>query len=429
MFAQKAVIVASVVVSLLMLVMVFAMFVGAVKLYYQVACNTSAAVNAVLGTEFMKTTCEVAGGGSGGGRASGGYLSTNCGGSAQALVIKTDYLNWTNDAANFYLKDETAKYFPDGQPIAILEALINVESRWKPTSHNASSGATGLGQFLYSTAVGRPEFVGGSALKTFPKGNLYNTNPLPSDDARYDAQRSIYATANYFKNRINSTNGACGSKKGLERFTCAYAYGYNGGCNPSIANKITPWDKNKTYCQVATEAANLMAKYYEQYVGGGTGINCSSVRLAEQTAKDVEALDGGAFNKNMTTKKSAYARGRSWSVNTGSIPWYADCADFVGYAMRNTMDRAFPANGTAVQFNYVKNHPEKYDMVPIKRPADAIPGDVLAMGSCTDINKCTAGHHTNIYIGNGKVVSASLDEHGPIIQNWYSDMGVAYRLK
>jgi len=430
---QKSCAIFIIIIGIFIPIILFVMMVGMAKKYFDQVCKWQVALNILLGADRQKMIAMYCtfgqGGNTGGGGAgtAGSFLSTNCDATAQAIAIKTEYLNWTNDASNLYLRDETAKYFPGGQPVAILTALIKIESGWNPKAYNSST-ATGLGQFITSTAKSRTEFVGGSkkgTLKTFPAGKIYDAKPPPDDDARFDAQRSIYAAAHYFKETINSTNGACGSKKGLGRFTCAYAYAYNGGCAPNLKDVLPASGHGKTYCQIAMDAAGKMAKYYEEYAGGGSGANCSSVKLAEQTAKDVETLDGGAKNKNMADKKSTYAQGRTWTT-------YTDCTQFVYYVIHNTSDPSFkyvpPGDNVQQQFNYVKSS-GKYDMIPIHRATDAMPGDILVMGSCTAINNCVVKKHTNIYIGNGMVASASLNDFGPRIQKWWSDMAVAYRLK
>lgn len=105
--------------------------------------------------------------------------------------VPTSYMKWVEDAANRWI---------DGDQ-SFLIALIQTESSWKPNAAAKSSSATGLGQFIYKTASGMPEFVGGCDKKSdgkcvgrvWPGGNIYN--PRASGDARFDPERSIYAVA------------------------------------------------------------------------------------------------------------------------------------------------------------------------------------------------------------------------------------------
>lgn len=135
----------------------------------------------------------------------------DCSGSASVPAI---YMDWVKEASSIYLHDDAA-----------LIAIIQTESSWDPLSprgKNHVSSAAGLGQFLYGTARGFPEFVGGNDKhgKTWPGGNVYKGIPASNPkDARFDAQRSIFATAHYFGSLVEKY-GSPGE---------AYQRGYVGG--------------------------------------------------------------------------------------------------------------------------------------------------------------------------------------------------------
>ncbi|WP_446897703.1 phage tail tape measure protein [Clostridium sp. LBM24168] len=97
------------------------------------------------------------------------------------------YSNWINDAGN-----------KTGIDPVLIAAIIQDESSFNPKAHNDSSGATGLGQFLLSTAqeVGLQD--------------------------RTDPKASIYALASYLRTRINQAGSVKGGIKGYGEGTDAY---------------------------------------------------------------------------------------------------------------------------------------------------------------------------------------------------------------
>lgn len=87
----------------------------------------------------------------------------------------------------------------------------------------------------------------------------------------------------------------------------------------------------------------------------------------------------------------------------------ADCGVFVSTVMRSSgVDENYPSMGTATQLNYIKNNPDKYNILDaVSSTADMQPGDILI----------TPAGHTFIFIGlqsNGSdEASASLKERMP----------------
>src|SRR5665648_177207 len=98
--------------------------------------------------------------------------TSGSGGTVSGGSMPAKYSNWVNDAAT-----------KNGISPSILAGLIQTESSWNPNAVNSSSGATGLGQFLPSTA--RDEGLSNSK----------------------DAQSSIYAAAACLAKRIQWAGG------------------------------------------------------------------------------------------------------------------------------------------------------------------------------------------------------------------------------
>lgn len=185
-----------------------------------------------------------------------------------------------------YVKDAASKYLKGDE--AALVSLIQIESGWSVIAHNDSS-ASGLGQFVDSTAKGWPEFVGGDDKHgiVWPAGTIYD-NPKPAvhpDDARYDAKRSIYASAHYLGGLIKKYGG----------LQDAYVKGYHGGSTP---NQIA-----------AAQAAGqkLMIAYNDLIKGGGcketrsssTGLGCGNVPIFKQCGQSWSNGSYGSGGKDI----------------------------------------------------------------------------------------------------------------------------------
>jgi hypothetical protein len=146
-----------------------------------------------------------------GGQGVRGSNQVDCSGVA---TLTNEQYQWVKDASGKYL----------GGDEAALIALIQIESGWNPNAQNPSSSAAGLGQFVTDTARGFPEFTGGDDKHgtVWPAGNVYDDPSSHPDDARFDAKRSIYATAHLLGGMIQKY-GSLGE---------AYEKGYHGGNTP-----------------------------------------------------------------------------------------------------------------------------------------------------------------------------------------------------
>lgn len=76
----------------------------------------------------------------------------------------------------------------------------------------------------------------------------------------------------------------------------------------------------------------------------------------------------------------------------------ADCGSFVGAVMISSgADPEYPKQQTKAQENYVRAHPEKYDIAENVRLEDLMPGDVLIVNRGSGQN---SDGHTLIFVGN-----------------------------
>jgi len=130
---------------------------------------------------------------------------------SNAVSFNQEYYPWVKDAAEKYL----------GGDEAALIALIQVESSWNPQA-TYGGHASGLGQFIASTARGYPEFVGGDDKHgiTWSGGKVYDISTGHNDDARFDPKRAIYGASHLFGGNL-TRYGSVGA---------AYQEGYHGYC-------------------------------------------------------------------------------------------------------------------------------------------------------------------------------------------------------
>ncbi len=118
--------------------------------------------------------------------------------------------------------------------------------------------------------------------------------------------------------------------------------------------------------------------------------------------------------KNKDDAKPEYQAAKE-ACNPGGE--YSDCGRFVSTVMRASgKDPDYPPGSTGVQEKYVKDHPEKYDIIPnVTSTAQLKPGDIFVAGP----QPKHASGHTYFYVGpqeslgGGDAVSASLGGHVP----------------
>ena len=199
-----------------------------------------------------------------GSESSTGASGYDCAGVA---FVPSAYYPWVKDAANLRLNGDEAA----------LIALIQIESGWRPDAKAGSSSASGLGQFLTSTAQGMTEFIGGTddMGKIWPAGQVFDDpENHKTDDARFDPERSIYATAHKLGGHMKDNGGDLAS---------AYIESYHGYCKDMSDPKCVA-QKNAA----EAGAKSLMDKYNEIINGGGCKLKgqtaCGVVRVSDADA-------------------------------------------------------------------------------------------------------------------------------------------------
>ena len=214
---------------------------------------------------------------------------------------------WVQDAANKYLRGDQAA----------LIALIRIESGWNPNITN-NGGATGLGQFMYSTAKGMSFFIGGSDKKgmSWEPGNVYPNSTNHPNDARFDPKRSIYATANLLGYHLAKYNWD---------LRTAYIEGYHS------YDRNDPVKKAKQKAEAMHGADNLMKVYGQlvksggcKVVGGSAGGNISpSCNDGKGSIEGVDPLASCRY------RRAAAKTGGKWAVSQG-LGYAKDSAGFHG---------------------------------------------------------------------------------------------------
>jgi hypothetical protein len=150
------------------------------------------------------------------------------------------------------------------------------------------------------------------------------------------------------------------------------------------------------------QAENMTKPELLQFSGGGGadtdggGGACDSGTSADAAGIVTTALKlAWPDASHGTTPKPEYKQAIN-KYNKGMNP--ADCGVFVATVMRASgADPNYPPVGTAVQEQYVRSHPNKYDVVnKVNKISDLEPGDILIVNSGSGEG---AAGHTYIFIG------------------------------
>lgn len=140
----------------------------------------------------------------------------------------------------------------------------------------------------------------------------------------------------------------------------------------------------------------------------------------------------GGNCKHGLQAKPAYLEALRKYANGGAFGG-ADCGSFVSTVMRSSgVDPNFPTVSTNVQEPYMRNHPEKYQVVAnLGNTSNLQPGDIFVVG------KAGAAGHIFMYLGpqpNGKnAAGASMKsqmpyQHNVYYSNSYNDQFKIYRV-
>lgn len=229
--------------------------------------------SAILSGQFQGVN-----GGGGGGTTLANGNTLDCSGAAS---VPADYMPWVKDAAKKYLKGDEA----------LLIAVIQQESGWNPTEKNINEDkskgvithAVGLGQFQPRTAKEWPEFAGGDDKNgtAWPAGVIYDGVP-PSNDARFDPKRSIYAVAHYLYTSAKSQGGD---------YFLGYEKVYHGGASGPAARQTleTKYATIKKGCTPTGNGGTLVA--------GGKGCSAIAGNAAAIANQLTKSSDDSTYNR------------------------------------------------------------------------------------------------------------------------------------
>lgn len=292
--------------------------------------------------------------------------------------------------------------------VQLLAAIFLTENGniWKPFNSTwATSPAGASGPFQFMPATWDAYRVDGDNDGKKDINNIY--------DAAFSAANLIYA----YNARANSPLGSL-SKPFKTNTLLQISASYNWG--PGSVQENTNSDSPITVAPIETQ--NYLKNVYSLITSGftksghpnypdpavSTGPPAGEVNLPTgcsggvvagsivQTALNL-AWPGPREPKN--EPKPEYKNAPPTSTSAGNC-FGADCGVFVSTVMlRSGADPNYPISGTSVQAAYLKNNPQKYDVVqlgPGDSTAGLLPGDILIVNAGGGEG---ASGHTYIFVG------------------------------
>lgn len=159
--------------------------------------------------------------------------------------------------------------------------------------------------------------------------------------------------------------------------------------------------------------------------GGGAGAAGAGGGLCGDSSGDAAAIAQTALDlawpddSHGTTPKPEYKQALN-QYNNGMNP--ADCGVFVATVMRASgADPNYPPSGTSIQEAYVRNHPEKYDVVDkVNSISDLQPGDILIVNQGSG-----SGGNGHTYIFVGKQPKSGYNEASASLDSRAGNLGTA----
>lgn len=224
-------------------------------------------------------------------------------------------------------------------------------------------------------------------------GPYKNSTLIPVQNSTTATQSSTIITLNY-EIPSNKQAQAVIRAKESEKFLAKY-----GSTTPPVINSVP----------VSTEPIGSGALGCAPIPGSGTAASPNAAGAV------LKALEYSWSESRKLEPKPEYAAAvQQYNPNASAAG--ADCGVFVGIVMKASgADPDYPSVGTSVQMEYVKNHPEKYDVTDNFEVRDLLPGDILIVNK-----KGSSGGgfgHTVIFVGTqpgGKnIASASLRKRMP----------------
>jgi len=223
-------------------------------------------------------------------------------------------------------------------------------------------------------------------------GPYKNSTLIPVQNSTTATESSTIITLNY-EIPSNKKTQAVERAKESEKFLAKY-----GSTTPPAIDSVP----------VSTEQARPGALGCAAIPGSGTAASPNAAGAV------LKALEYSWPESHGKVPKPEYAAAVQ-QYNPNAPYNGADCGAFVGIVMKASgADPNYPPVGTSVQMDYVKKHPEKYDVTENFEVKDLLPGDILI------VNKGSGQGgfgHTVIFVGTqpgGKnIASASLRNRMP----------------
>lgn len=128
----------------------------------------------------------------------------------------------------------------------------------------------------------------------------------------------------------------------------------------------------------------------------------------EQFYKIYHQLPGLSKNNSLAERARFYAQNHDEYVKKTVCYNPTACSGFVATVVREIADKQYDPGNAAAQYRYVREHQEKYLLIPNPQPDDLQNGDILLR---TIPGKNTSGH-TAIFVGNGEIAHASMGRFG-----------------
>lgn len=312
---------------------------------------------------------------------SGSGSTTDCSGVAS---VPAEYLPYVKKAADTWMRGDQAA----------LIAVIQHESGWRPNAKNPTSSASGLGQFLTSTARGGgfPEFTGGDDKKgtVWPVGTVYDEPQSHPDDARFDAKRAISAAAHYLGRlmELPKNHGDIG---------LVYFNNYHGGGSYAVGSR--PYEEG-------LKGRKDVERIYNALKGSG---GCTSTTASTVPASELGAKIVSIAQKYVGTTTVPEPRDGEFENTFRCDTATRSCASFVSTVLveAGVMQYGQHSKSTTGVWDYPKGD------VVIARGGDLDlsklqPGDVVWFGLGSRAKYQGAlFNHVGIYIGNGEIIDTS----------------------
>lgn len=289
----------------------------------------------------------------------------------------------------------------------LLAAVFLTENgnQWRPFNYpwaTSWAGASGPFQFMPPTWDGYKTDGNNDGVKDI--NNMY--------DAAYSAAKFLYAMGA----RINTPLGTLEApfvRNSMLYVVAAYNWGpgnMQSKTTPSSPLSAVPKETEEYVSNVYSLISSGFTKSGKPGYGdpsgqpGAAGVetvadDCSSGVVAGSIVQTALNFAWPGPREPKTEPKPQYKNAPPTSTSAGNC-YGADCGVFVSTVMRRSgADPSYPISGTSIQAAYVKNNPEKYDVLqlgPGNNTKDLEAGDILIANAGSGSG---ASGHTYIFVG------------------------------